>query len=258
LADPVYSAGQAIEGGQLPGQAGLVCAMEEQGYLSDPHHRQTPLLTGWSVEKVKRLGANGIKLLLFYHPDAGEAATAQERLVESLANDCQRYEVPFFLEPISYSIEPDIKKGSAQFAAGRRSIVVETMRRLGGLGPDVMKMEFPLDVHHEPDQAVWADACAELNDAAQVPWTLLSAGVSIDTFKAQLGVACQAGCSGFVGGRAIWQEAVGLSGQQRIDFLAKVASQRVQALRDIALEYAVPWTKWYAATRPDEFWFQQY
>jgi tagatose 1,6-diphosphate aldolase len=258
LLDPVYSAGQAIVGGQLPGHVGLVCAIEEQGYLDSPCSRRTPLLSGWSVAKAKRLGANGVKLLLFYSPDAGDAAEAQEGLVRSVANDCLRYEMAFFLEPITYSSNPAIEKGSSQFAAMRRRLVVETVRRLSPLGPDVMKVEFPLDVHHEPDPAVWAEACAELNEASRVPWTLLSAGDSFETFKQQLRVACQTGCSGFVGGRAIWREAIDLSGQQRIDFLDDVASQRVRELHDIALEYGVPWNRRCAPIPVDEHWFQQY
>jgi tagatose-1,6-bisphosphate aldolase len=258
LLDPVYSAGQSIVGRQLPGHIGLVCALEEQGYLGDPTNRRTPMLAGWSVEKAKRLGANGIKLLLFYHPGVGAASQEQERLVCSVAADCQRHEIAFFLEPITYSIDADIPKGSAQFAPLRRGIVVETVRRLSVLGPDILKVEFPIDVRHQADQTVWAEACAELNEASRVPWTLLSAGEPFDTFKQQLQIACQAGCSGFVAGRAIWQEAVKLSGEQRVDFLAKTARQRLVDLNQIALDHGIAWTTWYSETRVDESWFLGY
>ncbi len=258
LLDPVYSAGQAIAGGELPGHIGLVCAMEEQGYLDSPYSRRTPLLAGWSVAKAKRLGANGVKLLLFYNPDASPAAKAQERLVRSMAGDCRRYEMAFFLEPITYSADPAVKKGSPEFAAQRRRLVIETVRRLSPLGPDVMKIEFPLDVHYEPDQGVWAEACAELNEAARVPWTLLSAGDDFEVFRQQLRVACQAGCSGFVAGRAIWQKAVALVGREQAEFLDGDACRRVLELREIAVENGVPWHRRYSATSVDEHWFQEY
>jgi tagatose 1,6-diphosphate aldolase len=258
LLDPLYSAGQAIVDRQLPGSVGLLCALEEQGYLSNPYSRQTSMLAGWSVDKAKRLGVNGVKVLLFYHPEAVEAATAQERLVRSIAEDCRRYDMAFFLEPISYSLEARIKKESAEFAALRRQIVVETVRRLSAIGPDVMKVEFPVDVSYEANQALWAEACAELNAASKVPWTLLSAGDSFEIFKQQLRVACQAGCSGFLGGRAIWQEAVGLGDEERIHFLSTIARQRFIELQQIALEYGTPWPKRYGDTPVDESWFQQY
>jgi tagatose-1,6-bisphosphate aldolase len=258
LLDPVYSLGQAITSGWLPGHVGVMGALEEQGYLSDPYHRQTPLLTGWSVAKAKRLGVNGVKLLLFYHPEAGAATETQDRLVCSIAADCERYEMPFFLEPISYSINPEIKKDSPEFAAERRRIIINTVRRLSPLGPDVMKVEFPLDARYDGDPGVWAEACAELTEASPVPWTLLSAGESFETFKQQLGVACRAGCSGFVGGRSIWQEAARLAGAAQADFLTNTARRRFLELQQVALAEGTPWTQRFVPGRVDEHWFQQY
>lgn len=258
LLDPLYSIGQAILGGQLSGHTGLLCALEEQGYLGDPFKRRTPMLAGWSVEKARRLGANGVKLLLFYHPDAGAATEEQEQLVAAVAADCSRYEVPLFLEPITYSPDPDIPKGSPQFAPLRRQIIVESVRRLGAIGPDVLKVEFPVDVRYETDQAIWAEACAELNEASRVPWTLLSAGDPFETFKKELRVACQAGCSGFVGGRAIWQEAVQLSGEERANFLANVARRRLAELTEIGVECGLPWSSRYSVSQVGEHWFLGY
>jgi len=258
LLDPVYSAAQAITGGQLPGNVGLVCALEEQGYLSDPYSRRTPLIAGWTVAKTKRLGADGVKLLLFYNPEAGESTAAQEWLVRSIAADCRRADLPFFLEPIIYSTNPAIEKSSPEFAAMRSGLIIEMVRSLSGLGPDVMKIEFPVDVKYQPDPAVWRDACAEVNQASQLPWTILSGGGTFETFKQQVQVACQAGCSGFVCGRSIWQEAATLQGQPRIDFLEGIAYQRVTELRQVAQEYGVPWQTRFADAPVDEHWYQQY
>ncbi|GIK38386.1 MAG: tagatose 1,6-diphosphate aldolase [Chloroflexota bacterium] len=258
LLDPVYSLGQAITSGRLPGHVGVMAALEEHGYLSDPYHRQTPLLAGWSAAKAKRLGVNGIKLLLFYHPEAGAATEAQERLVRSIAADCERYEMPFFLEPISYSIKPEIKKDSPEFATQRRRIIIDTVRRLSPLGPDVMKVEFPLDTRYESDPGVWAEACVELSEASPIPWTLLSAGESFEVFKQQLQVACRAGCSGFVGGRSIWQEAARLTDAAQADFLSSTARRRFLELQQVALAEGTPWTRHFIPEQVDEYWFQQY
>jgi tagatose 1,6-diphosphate aldolase len=258
LLDPVYSAAQAINEGQLPGNVGLVCAVEEQGYLGDPHGRRTPLIAGWSVAKTKRLGANGIKLLLFYNPEAGAATAAQEGLVRALAADCRREDLPFFLEPIIYPADPALAKDSPEFAARRPGLIVEMVRRLSRLGPDVMKIEFPVDVAYEPDPAVWADACEAVNEASILPWTILSGGGSFETFKQQLQVACRADCSGFVCGRSIWQEAATLQGQARLDFLEGIARERVLELRQLAREQATPWQTRFAAAPIDEAWYKEY
>jgi len=257
LLDPVFSAAQAIAGGHLPGQIGLICALEEQGYLSDPFSRRTPLIAGWSVEKTKRLGADGLKLLLFYNPEAGAAAATQEALVASVANDCRRYDLAFFLEPILYATDPAAGKDSAAFAARRPELAAETVRRLSRLGPDVLKIEFPVDVAHNPDPAAWAATCREIDQAALAPWTILSGGGSFESFKQQLQVAGQAGCSGFVCGRSIWQEAA-RPGQPADDFLAGTAWRRVTELRQVALAHARPWTRRFAPTVVDERWYQLY
>jgi tagatose 1,6-diphosphate aldolase len=219
----------------------LLCALEEQGYLGDAFSRRTPMLEGWSVEKSKELGANGVKILLFYHPDSGQAAEAQEVLVRSIVEDCRRHEIPFFLEPISYPLDPKIKKNSPEFARARRRVVIESARRLSALGADVMKVEFPLDAGHDSDPGLWAEACAELNEACAAPWALLSAGEPFETFKDQLPVACRAGGSGFVAGRALWQEAAKLSGAERGKFLSETAYRRLRELSDITEEYGAAW-----------------
>jgi tagatose-1,6-bisphosphate aldolase len=258
LLDPLYGAGQAVATGALPGHVGLVVALEEQGYLGNPYSRRTTLLTGWNVEKARRLGAAGVKLLLFYHPDAGPVTEAQEQLVAAVLADCRRYDLPLFLEPIAYPLEPDRPKDGPDFARERRRIVIESVRRLSALGPDVLKVEFPLDVNHEPNAVMWAEACAELNAATSVPWILLSAGEPFDIFHRQLAIACEAGCSGFAAGRSLWFEATTLSPAARIEFLTTVACERLQRLVTIVQRLGHPWHARYTVPQPDDHWYRTY
>ena len=97
----------------------------------------------------------------------------REALVQEVAADCVRYDIPFFLEPLSYA--SDGSHGPLE-AEHRRKVVIETARRLVPLGVDVLKAEFPVDVSVEPDENVWRDACRELTDSSKAPWELLSAG----------------------------------------------------------------------------------
>lgn len=258
LLDPVYGAPQAIMSGDLPRGIGWISSLEDQGYLGDPHRPQTPLLAGWSVEKAKRLGATGVKLLMKYHPDSGNVAEKQEALVAGILAEGARYELPLFLEPIVYPLDPALSSKSVDFAAQRRDLVVRTARRFSSLGADVLKIEFPIDTNHNTDRGAWRDACAELNDAVDVPWALLSAGVSHDVFREQLRIACAAGCSGFLAGRAIWREAVALEGEARSRFLRTAAAQRIKELVDIAKAEATPWTALYALPEVDASWYKTY
>jgi tagatose 1,6-diphosphate aldolase len=257
LLDPLYSAAQAIAGGALAERAGLLVALEDQGYLGDPYNRETTSLRDWGVEKARRLGATGVKVLLFYHPDS-EAAEKQDQYVKAIIADCQRFELPLFLEPISYPLRPEVKKTSAEFAHERRRVVIESARRLGAFGAEVLKLEFPLDAAHHPNPDSWADACAELNDASPVPWVLLSAGESFETFCQQLNIACQAGCAGFAVGRSVWNEAATLPADDRLRFLSTTAHQRFKRLADIVQTHAHPWQARYTLPLPDENWYRTY
>src|SRR3989475_11056887 len=70
LLDPEFGVASAINPFVLPGRTGLLVALEQSGYEKKGNWRLTTLLDGWTVEKVKRLGASAAKLLLFFNPDA--------------------------------------------------------------------------------------------------------------------------------------------------------------------------------------------
>jgi tagatose 1,6-diphosphate aldolase len=257
LLDPLYSAAQAIAGQALAGSVGLLVALEDQGYLGDPYNRETASLSDWGVEKARRLSATGVKVLLFYHPDS-PSTEKQENYTRAMIAECQRYELPLFLEPISYPLNPQTQKNSPEFAKERRRVVIESARRLGALGAEVLKVEFPLDANYHSDPALWADACAELNDASAVPWILLSAGEPFETFCEQLTIACQAGCAGFAVGRSVWNEATSLPAEERVRFLSTSARERFKRLADIAQTSAHSWQSRYPLSMPDENWYRTY
>jgi tagatose-1,6-bisphosphate aldolase len=237
LLDPEFGAAQAIAAGALPGPTGLMVAAEATGYTDTPTARRSEILEGWGVEKISRMGASAVKLLLYYHPGA-KNAHEQEELVREVAVQCHRYDMPFFLEPLSFTIDPDVKKLSS---AEKRKVVIETAARLSPLGIDILKAEFPLDTAEEKDERIWAEACRELNDASVVPWVLLSAGVSFDEFVRQTQVACRAGSSGVMAGRAVWQEAVDARETERGEFLMSTGIDRMVQLGDVISEFGTPW-----------------
>lgn len=257
MLDPEYSAAQAIAARALPGNVGFLAALEAQGYLGDPSARQTTLLDGWSVEKAKRLGACGIKLLVLYRPDV-EVADAQDRTIAAVIAECARYDIPLFLEPLAYAVEPGMTVEDAGFAAQRRRIVVDTVRRLGALGPDVLKVQFPVDTRLEPDRAIWADACAELDEASTVPWALLSGGDPYELFRDQVRIACEQGASGFMVGRALWRDAVTASPDQRNDVLERLVRPRFRELATIADEHGKDWAARYELPSVDDRWYLTY
>ena len=254
LLDPEIGASQAVAADALPGNIGLLSAVEATGYVGDPIGRISQVLPGWSVGKIRRMGASGVKLLVYYHPDADQAAQ-QESLVAEVGEACQRYDLPLFLEPLSYSLDPS-RKGLP--SAERRQVVIETARRLTPLGIDILKAEFPVNVQEEADPNVWLDACLELNEASVVPWALLSAGVDFDDFLNQVEVVCRAGASGVLAGRAVWKEAAELTGEQRLHFLRTTGAERMARLQALCDALGHSWREVYPPGETSENWYQDY
>jgi len=228
LLDPETGAGQCVADGSIPANTGLIVALDT-GSTGDPLNLATSLIENWSVEKTVRMGASGVKMLLYYNPEAPEAGE-REALVQKVATDCAQHDIPFFLEPLSYAA--DDSHGPLP-PEQKRKVVIETARRLVPLGVDILKAEFPVDVTVDPDEIIWCDACRELTETSKVPWVLLSAGVSYNIFLKQVRIACEAGASGVMAGRAVWKEAVTLNRQTRNDFLRTVGYERMQRLRSL-------------------------
>jgi tagatose 1,6-diphosphate aldolase len=254
LLDPEIGGAQNIAAGTLPGGVGLIMAVEATGYGGEPTARQSLVLAGWSIAKTRRMGASAVKLLVYYHPD-GDTAPEIEALVAQVAEDCRAQDLALFLEPLSYSLDPVEKKLSP---AERRRVVIETARRLVMPGVDVLKAEFPLDIKSDSDERTWAEACAELSQASRAPWILLSASVDFETYLRQVTVACQQGASGVAVGRAVWQEAPGLAGAERLNFLDQVARLRMQRLTALCEALARPWSDFYQAASIDDNWYRSY
>jgi tagatose 1,6-diphosphate aldolase len=244
LIDPEYVAAEAVAAGVVPGDTGFIVSLEKSGYLGEPTAREQTLLDGWSVGKVKLMGASAAKLFFDYHPE-GTTAASQEALVSSLVEAGREYDIPLLAEPVSYSPIEGVVKKSAEFAALRPQIVVETVRRIGALGPDVLKLEFPYDAAFNQDEDAWLAACEEMTEVSPVPWALLSAGVDYDVFRRQVEVACRAGASGFVAGRAIWKEATTMQGEERTAFLNTTGRDRMKELVEVVHGYGRPWRDHY-------------
>ena len=239
LLDPEYGAEQVIATGVLPGATGLIVALERTGYAGDSTARVSDVLPGWDAERAVHIGASGVKLLVYYHPDSPTASQA-ESLVRQVAAACDKVALPLFLEPITFSPDPAHARLSPQ---GRRRAVVETARRLTAIpGVDVLKAQFPLDVAAGSDESEWLAACRELTDASRVPWVLLSAGVDFETYLRQVMVAASTGASGVAVGRAVWREAPELPPQARDQFLSTIARERMARVTALCQALACPWT----------------
>ncbi len=263
LLDPEYGASQAIAAGIMPGHTGLLVSMERTGYAGAGTARITELLPDWTVRKAKRMGASAVKLLIYFRPDLKNIASKQLDLVASLADQCIEEDIAFLVEPVSYPANKD-EVCSRKFAEAKPGLVIETARKITALPIDILKAEFPADTKYEQDEEKSMKLCQELNQASQLPWVLLSAGVDFESFKKQVEIACKAGASGFLAGRALWQEGAQISSRgERMKFFQNTAAKRLKELAELADSYGKPW---YSQMRTDngkfalvtEGWYQSY
>jgi tagatose 1,6-diphosphate aldolase len=243
LLDPIYGAAQAITRSLIPKTCGLLVSLEATGYTGDSQYRETLLLENWSVAKLKRMGASAAKILVYYRPDLKGLAQRQLQLVGEVARECLRYDIPLLVEPVSYPVGNEVGN-AGEFARIKSEVVVQTAREMTALPIDVLKAEFPADLNFHTDEEKLSQFCMELDSASQKPWVILSAGASFEPFLKEVEIACRCGASGFLAGRAVWQEAVAMTdGNARRKYLATVAADRLKRLAEMAHKYAVPWYK---------------
>jgi tagatose 1,6-diphosphate aldolase len=263
LLDPLFGAAQSISHGALPKSTGLLVSLEASGYSGPSEFRMSELEEGWSVEKIKRMGASAVKFLIYYRPDLIELANKLMELVEAVGQECQKYDIPLVIEPLSYPLGEEAKN-PAQFAAAKEQLVPKTAGHITALPVDMLKSEFPSDLRYNKDKGKLIEICRKLDKASKVPWVVLSAGVSFEVFCQQVEIACKAGASGFLAGRAIWQEAMNIDDpNERAKMLKTVGAERLNKLTEIAAKHAVPWYQ-KLGLKSDELaktakgWYQQY
>ncbi|NLE94245.1 MAG: tagatose 1,6-diphosphate aldolase [Dehalococcoidia bacterium] len=256
LLDPVYGAAQGIAADVLAGGTGLLVSLEETGYEGTGESRVSRSLEGWNAGKIRRMGADGAKLLLYYRPD-NDVAARQRALVEELAARCEEQDLAFIVEPVGYAMGDEGTTG--RYSGLKPEIVIKTAAQLTPLGIDVLKAEFPADAKKEKDAAVMLDNCKRLNDASMVPWIILSGGVDFSLFVRQVEIACKAGASGFLAGRALWQEATSITSREaRQHFFQTTVVDRLGILMAVANAYGTPWYKKVSAPSIAEGWYKSY
>ncbi len=256
LLDYVYGGEAAME---LSNRTGLLVALEKSGYSGDSTYRRLEFDPEWNVAKIKRFGASAVKLLVYYNPDIANLAQEIERAIAEVVDASHQVELPVFVEPITYSADASVDKHSAEFAAQRTRLIVDTARRLSALHPDVLKLEFPIDIQYgDRGRQAWDRACMAVTEASKIPWVLLSAGVDFPDYERQLRAAVANGASGYMAGRTIWKESLALSSREREHFLSETAIPRIERLNTLVNRYATPWTMWYTYRDMCEGWYADY
>ncbi len=239
--------------------AGLLLAYEQSGYDNARPGRLPDLLPHVSVKRIADWGADGVKILIYYTPsDSPEVNDIKHAFVERIGAECERYQVPFFLEFIGYDPAGGDEKG-IEFARRKPEVVIGSMEEFSKphYGVDVLKVEVPVNAHYVEGSVVYKgqkaytyqEALEHFRRAAAVatrPFIYLSAGVSNEQFVESLRMAAEAGTdfSGVLCGRATWKEGIPVYGKQGLraleDWLHTEGVKNIGAVND-ALRAAKPW-----------------
>lgn len=241
-------------------ECGLIVAYEKTGYDATTEGRLPDLLPNWSAKRIKELGADAVKVLIYYDvDDKPEINDIKQAWVERVGSECLAEDIPYFLEILTY----DTKRASvvdADYAKVKPYKVNEAMKLFSEprYNVDVLKVEVPVNMHFvegfakdgvEPVYSL-AEAKAffkEQSDATHLPFIFLSAGVSAELFQETLKVAHEAGSqfNGVLCGRATWKEAVTVFADQGADaartWLDETGRQNINGLNRVLRETAVSW-----------------
>lgn len=235
LLDPDYGV-PALQ--QLPSDGpryGVLVAAEpsDRGSVNgEPRtHRDPALNARWVADQ----GGDAVKFLVQLRADrvaaAGEPDTTAEvlQVVREVVADCREAGIPSVIENLIFPLAGE----GAPTPQQRADRIVEAAVLLDELEPDLIKLEYPGD----------AAGCRRLAAAISTPWAVLSAGVAFDDFAAAVRVSCdEGGASGFIAGRSIWKEAVGMERTARQQFLAGEGRRRLDALVQVIEGRARPLT----------------
>lgn len=256
LLDPEYGLDAAKA---RASNAGLLLAYEESGYDNTQPGRLPDLLPTVSVRRIVEMGANAVKILIYYTPfDDAKVNDIKHAFIERVGAECEAMEIPFFLEFIGYDPQGGDEKG-AEFAARKPEIVLKSMEEFSKdrYHVDVLKVEVPVNANFVEGSSVFKGVkvysrqealqhyrrCA---DVAAKPFIYLSAGVTNAQFIESLNMAAEAGTdfSGVLCGRATWLDGIKVYGAEGVGALeAWLQDQGVKNIKNVndAIRSAKPW-----------------
>jgi len=230
-----------------PATCAPMMAFEADVYRISDEDRITVLPDDLTIADYPALGVGSLKFFLWYAPDDDPALNARKcALVERVGADCIAAGVSFLMEPLVY--HRSHLPGTAGFAAVKPDLVRRAVETFSAPRYQVrtLKIEAPVDLGFVEGWGVAQRSRAEAmaafravtGAARELPLVFLSAGVPFDQFEASLTLAREAGAQfdGFMCGRALWSEGVGVFGANGelalTDWLMTTGRKRLARLVD--------------------------
>ncbi len=251
LVDGYYGYASTVAAHAVPAGTGLLIRVEMSG--SPKNSAGAPVgevEPGWGVGKIKRCGADAVKLLAQFEPAEFDSAERNFEFVRQIEAECVKHDILFLLEPLHFAYKVDgIDEPKDKVAARKAKTVIDTAHYLSRYC-DIYKAEFPGTFGVESD-AQLVDNLKRLNDACVKPWVLLSAGVDYDKYRKQVEMAMKAGASGILGGRAFWKEFFTFADPAKRQQFAETECVKRVRESDAIVKSGTPWFAKYGLTMDD-------
>ena len=213
LMDPVYSVPSLVPSSK---SKGLIVTLEDHNFIEKGKGRDSKNIKNWTVEKIKRIGGDAVKVLAWYRPDADQKSIKhQKKYIETIGKQCERYDIPFLLELLVYPFKNEIgySKDYKEQLDKNQNHVIDSVKEFSKTKykVDIFKLESPVDsdkLQNGKFTKTTEDAFIQLSKVTRnIPWVMLSSGMSKRSFLNCLKLAYKNGASGYLAGRTIWLDA---------------------------------------------------
>lgn len=187
-------------------------AIENTGYKEEDRERIT--VVEKSALELKNLGASGVKLLLYFNPEA-KSSQKQIETAKKVLEDAHNNNLPLFLEIVTYGTESEDRVVKSLQAFLNNDVIA-----------DIFKLEFPGN----------EELCKKVTEMlGATPWIILTRGAEYDLFCKQLEISTKNGCKGFLAGRSLWQDLLTIKDvTEKQKFLKETLPARFDELTKIA------------------------
>lgn len=216
----------------LPKSTGLIVAADALTQEPGGPVEETALDEAVLAPDFDLQGAVALKLLVIWRRD--ELREARIALADRFIRESAARGLVSVLEPVV--------RATPEEAAGRGwdldVAIREAAAELSPLRPGLYKAQVPIGGAGDPAEQLAASEA--LGAAIEGPWVVLSQGVPRDRFLPAVEAACRGGASGFLAGRALWSDVVGVDDVPSA--LRRLAVPRLERLVEVVDREARPWS----------------
>lgn len=231
LVDAVCAVPDLVDDGIIARDTALLIGLDASGFDTTPEgYRNSRLVEGISARRVRELGANGGKIMIYLRADRPDANGHNLDILRHCIEDFVREDLLLVVEFLTYAL-PD--ESEEAYKSRVPSLIYEGTRLSLELGAKVLKIPYPGS----------AKDCAAITElAGDVPWAVLSAGVDHSTFLGQVADAMSNGASGVIAGRALWKDCISLDHRVTREKLETLAIPRLREIQAVIGKHFQPRT----------------